>query len=140
MLDTYYCDKLILEVNQFLLGITQPNTLFRLYKAIGTTNLVDAIKWDKRGIEVWRQEEGCLHNRTVLGPYALSWEQLEKSSKANEDISLPELLPELYIPKESLGKLLKLKGREYKNAKDAKELEDILGLRLPKGFAFSEED
>src|SRR3972149_5804693 len=77
----------------------------RLDDGFSTTSLYDVVKWDDKGIEIFRYEEGCFHANRPLGPYIYSWKQLEKLAEAGESGQQDKV----HISKERLDGLLKLR-------------------------------
>ena len=83
------------------------NVLICSVASMGTESVSDVIRLNETGIDVWRQEEGCDHCNPVLGPFSLTWDQLQKLSEAKENFNMEDL----FIPKASFGWLLGLKEK-----------------------------
>lgn len=114
--------RIEIELDKYAPDLLYRQTLLRLYSSSGTTRVYDMIRWDDKGIRIWRQEEGCMHIHMLSGPFNLTWDKLERLRKADQASSLIELS----MTEETLAKLLRLKGKSYENKGDAKAIRALL--------------
>lgn len=83
----------------------------------GTSSLVDAVEWNLDNVKFARYYSSCFSDREILG-YRLTWQELEELAAKGKDAEIGEWL---FIKKESMQKLLKLK-----DAKDKQSIESLL--------------
>lgn len=97
------------------------NTLYRYHKKIGTESSFDIVKWDKYGVEIYRTNEGCFHNKQILGPYKYSWDELKDSAEKGIDKGR-----ELKISPQTVQRLLMLRDLECRVGENPENINVIL--------------
>ena len=110
---------IVLDLGMYIAYPFETNKLLRMYRPTLMSNIRDFVELNGRGIEVWREEQtDGRETSTILGPYAISWPEIQKFYRLGCDYGSGKLV----IPKNNYEKLLALKNLKWENEDQWKDI------------------